>query len=393
MRRVDAGGDTPDARLHQLLEELEGALAGLDLTTTRRALARLELHADRIDEGSQGPATFYARACRAMFALTEGDLVGAATMTDEAERVTRDGTWATPPPEAWAIVRTLRNDRARQLRDREGMATGAAACEAYADAHGSLAARAEAAVLWLESGDVARAGQLVDRLHGDLESLPDEEGSLLVLSRVCEAAVGSGRRVVAATCTWLLQPHAHRAVVAPGATAFGGVVDDFLALATGDRELAARARASYEQLGAWWWARRRALDVWPSTSLPRVRHLHPSPRTSAVPQWCVGADGQTRLVTAMPGLEYLRTLLHQPGRDLSAAELSSGDGAPDPRRRIMVRQAIAAAMSRLDMVDPELAGELRSTVRTGLTCRYDPDPLHPTAWHLEADVSHAHFGG
>ena len=52
----------------------------------------------------------------------------------------------------------------------------------------------------------------------------------------------------------------------------------------------------------------------------------------------------------------------------------------------MVRQAVATAMSRLDMVDPELAEELRATVRTGLTCRYDPDPLHPTAWHLEADA-------
>ena len=138
-------------------------------------------------------------------------------------------------------------------------------------------------MLWLESGDVARAGRLVDRLDGRLEGLPDEDGPLLVLSRVCEAAVGSGRRVTAATCSAALQPHAHRAVVAPGATAFGGVVDDYLALVTGDRDLAAQARASYEQLGAWWWARRRALDLWPSTSLPRVLHLHPSHRTSAVP--------------------------------------------------------------------------------------------------------------
>ena len=55
----------------------------------------------------------------------------------------------------------------------------------------------------------------------------------------------------------------------------------------------------------------------------------------------------------------------------------------------MVRQAIATAMSRLDMVDPELAEEFRATIRTGLTCRYDPDPRQPTAWHLEVDVAHA----
>jgi hypothetical protein len=377
--------DTPDGRLHQLLEELRAALERLDLTTTRRQLARLELHAEHVDAGGPGRATFFARACRAMFALTEGDLVGAASMTDEAARI---GTRAALP-EAEAVVRTLRNDRARQLGDREGMATGAAWCEARAARERSTAARAEAAVLWLASGDVARAGRLVDTLQAQLEYLPDDDQLLLVLSRVCEAAVGTGRRVAASTAARLLEPFAHRAVVAPGATAFGGVVDDFIALATGDREAAARARTSYEQLGAWWWARRRTLDVQPSTSFPRVLHLHPSHRNTGVAQWCVGPDGQTRQLTAMPGLEYLRQLLHQPGRDVSADELARADAGPDPRRRIIVRQAIATALSRLDMVDPELGGELRATIRTGLSCRYDPDPLRPTAWHLETDVSHA----
>jgi hypothetical protein len=377
--------DTPDGRLHQLLEELRAALERLDLTTTRRHLALLELHAEHVDAGGVGRASFYARACRAMFALTEGDLVGAASMTDEAARI---GTQAVLP-EAEAVVHTLRNDRARQLGDREGMATGAAWCEARAAAERSTAARAEAAVLWLASGDVARAARLVDSLQTELEYLPEDDQLLLVLSRVCEAAVGTGRRVAASMSARLLEPFAHRAVVAPGATAFGGVVDDFIALATGDREAAARARASYEQLGAWWWARRRALNVQPSTSFPRVLHLHPSHRSAGVPQWCVGPDGHTRQLTAMPGLEYLRQLLHQPGRDVSAEELTRADAAPDPRRRIIVRQAIATALSRLDMVDPELGGELRATVRTGLSCRYDPDPLRPTAWHLETDVSHA----
>jgi hypothetical protein len=377
--------ETPDVRLHQLLEELQAALQRLDLAATRRQLALLELHADHVDAEGPGRATFFARACRAMFALTEGDLVGAAAMTDEAARIGERAAL----PEAEAIVRTLRNDRARQLGDREGMATGAAWCESHAAAEGSTLARSEAAVLWLASGDVARAGRLVDVLQRELDGLPDDGTALLVLSRVCEAGLGTGRRVAVSHAAWLLQPHAHKAVVAPQATAFGGVVDDFLAVATGDREAASRARSSYEQLGAWWWARRRALDIAPSTSFPRVLHLHPSHRTDAVPHWCVGPDGHTRQVTAMPGLEYLRQLLHQPGRDLSADELGQADTAPGARRRIVVRQAIAAALSRLDMVDPELAAELRATVRTGLSCRYDPDPQRPTAWHLETDVLHA----
>ena len=39
---------TPDGRLHQLLEELRAALERLDLTMTRRHLALLELHANRL---------------------------------------------------------------------------------------------------------------------------------------------------------------------------------------------------------------------------------------------------------------------------------------------------------------------------------------------------------
>ncbi|MBV9831842.1 MAG: hypothetical protein JOZ82_09615, partial [Marmoricola sp.] len=271
--------DTDDARLDELVHGLRDALAHLDLTTTRRHLALLELHAERT-EAANGPgrATFQARACRTMFALTEGDLVGAARMTDEVERIGVAAELAETGP----VVRTLRNDRARQLGDREGMARGAAACEAYAETHGpasraAVVARSEAAVLWLDSGSAGRAAAAVDRLADHVDALADDVLPL-VASRVCETAVGSGRRVVAAHCARLLQPFAHHAVVAPDATAFGGVVDDFLALATGDREAATRARVAYEQLGASWWARRRALDLRPSTSLPRVLHLHPSYR-------------------------------------------------------------------------------------------------------------------
>ena len=385
--------DPADPRLGELVEGLRAALEHLDLTTTRRQLALLELHAERTDaDRGPGRATFYARACRTMFALTEGDLVGAARMTDEAEHIGVAAALAETGP----VVRALRNDRARQLGDREGMARGAAACESYAEAHdpssvAAVVARSEAAVLWLDSGGTARAAALVDRLAGQVEGLGDDVLPL-VASRLCEAAVGSGRRVVAARCARLLQPFAHHAVVSPDATSFGGVVDDFLALATGDRDSATRARIAYEQLGASWWARRRALDLRPSTSLPRVLHLHPSHRATTGTEWCVGEDGHTHLVTAMPGLEHLRALLHHPGRDLNPADLGAGNAPGDPRQRIMVRQAIAMALSRLDMVDPGLAEELRATVRTGLTCRYDPDPLQPTAWHLEADVAHTTIG-
>ena len=49
-------------------------------------------------------------------------------------------------------------------------------------------------------------------------------------------------------------------------------------------------------------------------------------------------------------------------------------------------------LAGLDMVEPEVAEELRATIRTGLTCRYDPDPRQPTAWHLDVDVAHSSGG-
>ena len=176
----------------------------------------------------------------------------------------------------------------------------------------AVVARSEAAVLWLEQRQHRPSRRLVDRLADRVEGLPTTAFSRWSRADVCEAAVGSGRRVVAAsTAPACSSPSPTTPWWRPDATAFGGVVDDFLALATGDRESATRARISYEQLGAWWWARRRALDLHPSTSLPRVLHLHPSHRASTGDRSGASApDGHTHLVTAMPGLEHLRALLH-----------------------------------------------------------------------------------
>jgi hypothetical protein len=54
------------------------------------------------------------------------------------------------------------------------------------------------------------------------------------------------------------------------------------------------------------------------------------------------------------------------------------------RARVAVRKAIAAAISRIDEVDPPVARLLRDTVSTGGTCRYDPDPARPVRWLLSA---------
>lgn len=57
-------------------------------------------------------------------------------------------------------------------------------------------------------------------------------------------------------------------------------------------------------------------------------------------------------------------------------------GAQSERARVAVRKAITAALTRLETHDPEIAHELRSTVRTGLTCCYEPNPFRPVVWRL-----------
>jgi hypothetical protein len=62
-------------------------------------------------------------------------------------------------------------------------------------------------------------------------------------------------------------------------------------------------------------------------------------------------------------------------------------GATAERARVAVRKAIAAAIAHIDEHDPGLARLLRDTVRTGMACRYEPDPARPIIWVLGAEGS------
>jgi hypothetical protein len=59
---------------------------------------------------------------------------------------------------------------------------------------------------------------------------------------------------------------------------------------------------------------------------------------------------------------------------------STGSGAE--RARVTVRKAIAAALDAIHAADPVVARHLRAHVRTGTSCRYEPDPEAPVAWRL-----------
>src|SRR6478672_10517005 len=71
----------PDVRLAAHVWRLTTALEGLELGPVRRQLAALDLLAD---ETREDRARYFACSRRAMFALTEGDTVGAARLTAQA---------------------------------------------------------------------------------------------------------------------------------------------------------------------------------------------------------------------------------------------------------------------------------------------------------------------
>ncbi|MFN8035539.1 MAG: hypothetical protein U0V73_06365 [Acidimicrobiia bacterium] len=58
-------------------------------------------------------------------------------------------------------------------------------------------------------------------------------------------------------------------------------------------------------------------------------------------------------------------------------------GSTVERARVAVRKAITAAVDRIERHDPALARLLRTTVRTGVGCSYEPDPDRPLEWLLD----------
>jgi hypothetical protein len=55
-------------------------------------------------------------------------------------------------------------------------------------------------------------------------------------------------------------------------------------------------------------------------------------------------------------------------------------GSSAERARVAVRKAIAAALTQIEAHDPGLARLLRDSLRTGASCRYEPNPSQPVIW-------------
>jgi tetratricopeptide (TPR) repeat protein len=70
----------------------------------------------------------------------------------------------------------------------------------------------------------------------------------------------------------------------------------------------------------------------------------------------------------------LATSLGLGGRDRAAASAAE-------RARVNVTRAIRSSVAKIDSHNPFLGLHLDTTIRTGVFCSYNPDPLHPFNWN------------
>jgi hypothetical protein len=337
------------------LWRLTTALECLDVPAMRRQLRGLERLA--VDSGAPR-ARFFAAARRAMHALLVGDLDEAARARSEAVTAGYEAS----EPDAYAIEHALGGAIARQAGNVEAMRDEAEKYEAFGLGEGVTSVAAEAAQLWIGSGDDERARRILRQLAGaDFSQIPRDVDWLLTVTVLTEVTASLGDRDLATHALELLAPYAGRGISNGGAVTFGGVVDHYLALAAaaiGDDDAADRwfasALAAYERVGAVWWANRCRTK--PATTSSNDFILRPAGGGT----WQIGRIGQVGSIRDMKGLQYLQLLLSHPGRDISATELSalaagnSGPAATDSALPVVDEQALSAYRARLDAIDDEL---------------------------------------
>ena len=105
-------------------------------------------------------------------------------------------------------------------------------------------------------------------------------------------------------------------------------------------------------------------------------------RISALQREVADAEGDGDLDRAADAQHELDTLLDELRRavGLGGRDRSVPDDAE--RARVAVRKALTAALTRLSEHDPTFAGHLQRSVRTGLRCSYQPDPVAAVDWTL-----------
>jgi hypothetical protein len=208
-----------ELRLRALCWVLTSCLERLDGLGVQRQLRELELLATQ--SGSRR-VSFYALSRRAMYLLLSGKTADAAAMCAAVEAAGRDSR----DVGATALEHTLRGEIARQTGDRAELGAEAELYEEFARAEGVPSVLAQAAVLWLESGDPLRAGSLARDIAGkDFSTIPRDVDWLLTACLVTDVATRTGDAATASLMATLLEPFAGQGVVNAGSVSFHGVVD------------------------------------------------------------------------------------------------------------------------------------------------------------------------
>ena len=330
LAELTAYSDDVELRLRALCWMLTSSLERLDGIGVQRQLRELELLAAQT--GSRR-VSFYALSRRAMYMLLRGKTADAAAICEEVTRAGRD----TGDVDATAVEHTLRGEIARQTGNTVQLAAEADLHEEFARAEGIPSVLAQAAVLWLESGDTQHAGMLARQIAGtDFSTIPRDVDWLLTACLVTDVATRTGDTTTTSLMAPLLEPFSGQGVVNAGSVSFHGTVDSYLcgaALLLGNDHQAydhlAKARAGYARLGASWWEGRlppaptEASDNAPAgpttTRAETVIDFYPSDHRI----WRVGPTRAPHFLPHARGFEYLRQLVRNPGKEISCLDLSA----------------------------------------------------------------------
>jgi hypothetical protein len=100
--------------------------------------------------------------------------------------------------------------------------------------------------------------------------------------------------------------------------------------------------------------------------------------------WTIHYAGAVARLRHTRGLEYLASMLWQPGHRFHAMDLTRRGPRASPvvaeRARLAVTKGLAAAIARIERAIPELGRHLRATVHRGYRCAYLPDPERAIRW-------------
>jgi tetratricopeptide (TPR) repeat protein len=116
--------------------------------------------------------------------------------------------------------------------------------------------------------------------------------------------------------------------------------------------------------------------------------------------WLIAMGGVELRLRSTKGLLYLAHLIARPGQSIAVAEMArigatvigqrvrrradddGGYGQQAGHARVMVTKAIKAAIRKIRDLDISLGHHLATSIHTGYSCVYEPDPIHPVRWQV-----------